>query len=161
MSESTAETRETVYTDLVIEKDMKGKQFRSHSVFDRTTLSLKRLREMKGTWDNEESDQRKALTKMLENLKELIKEQEENESKAIRARRLSALDTSAMSKIVCDKIGFQKNQEKGKCLVDSVLETEKMDIDKDIRIKEKPNHQCAEVNHMYCICFALSFYLSG
>ena len=100
MSESTAETRETVYTDLVIEKDMKGKQFRSHSVFDRTTLSLKRLREMKTTWENEESDQRKVLAKMLENLKELIKEKEENESKARRARRLSALDTSEMSRIV-------------------------------------------------------------
>ena len=112
VSESTAEKRGTLYTDLVIGENMKGKQFRSHSVFDRTTLSLKRLREMKTTWENEDSDQSKALAKMLENLKELIKEQEENESKAINGRRLSAVDTSESSKIVCDKIGFQNNQEK-------------------------------------------------
>ena len=73
MSESTAEKRGTLNTDLVIGKNMKGKQIRSHSVFDRTTLSSKRLRDMKTTWDNEESDQRKALTKMLDNMKELIR----------------------------------------------------------------------------------------
>ena len=157
MSESTAETRETVYTDLVIEKDMKGKQFRSHSVFDRTTLSLKRLKEMKTSWDNEESDQRKSLSKMLENLQELIKEQEENESKATRARRLSALDTSGMSKVVCDKIGFQNNQEKGNYLVEGVLETDKLNIDEEIRIKEESNNQRVEVNHRFHILFAFHF----
>ena len=127
-------------------KDEKGKQFRSHSVFDRTTLSLKRLREMKTSWDNEESDQRKSLSKMLENLQELIKEQEENECKAIIARRHSALDTSGMSKVVCDKIGFQNNQEKGNYLVDE-----------EIRIKEESNNQRVEVNHRFHILFAFHF----
>ena len=160
LSDSTAEKRGTLNTDLVIGENMKGKQFRSHSVFDRTTLSSKRLREMKTTLENEESDERKALAKMLDNLQELIKEQEMNESKAIRARRLSALDMSEMSKIVCDKIGFQNNQENVNYLVDSVLET---DTDKDIRINEKPNHQCEEVNHTFCIfCFiVLSFRLTS
>ena len=139
MSESTTEKRGTM-------KDEKGKQFRSHSVFDRTTLSLKRLREMKTSWDNEESDQRKSLSKMLENLQELIKEQEENECKAIIARRHSALDTSGMSKVVCDKIGFQNNQEKGNYLVDE-----------EIRIKEESNNQRVEVNHRFHILFAFHF----
>jgi hypothetical protein len=30
-----------------------------------------------------------------------------------------------------------------------------MDIDKEIRIKEEMNHQCAEVNHLfYFLCFS-------
>jgi hypothetical protein len=145
VSESTAEKRGTLYTDLVIEKNMKGKQIRSHSVFDRTTLSLKRLREMKTTWDNDKSHQIKALAKMLENLKELIKEQEEKESKAIHARRLSALDTSEMSKIVCDNICFQNNQEDVKYF--------------DIEEKDKTDYQCTEVNNFFhFISFPLPFY---
>ena len=103
------------------------KQFRSHSVFDGTSLSLERLREMKITWDNEESDQRKALTKMLVNMKELIKEQEEKHSNAFKVRRLSVLDTSEMAKVQCDTIGFQNIDDNGMIIVGSLLEGEKMD----------------------------------
>ena len=66
---------------------------------------------MKTTWDDEESNQRKTLTKMLDNLKNLIKEQEEEESRKNITRRLSALDKSEMSQLLCDPIGFQCKEE--------------------------------------------------
>ena len=82
---------------------------------------------MKTTWDNEESDQRKALRKMLDNMKELIKEQEEKHANVLKVRRLSALETSEMAKVQCDTIGFQNIDDNGMIIVGSLLEGEKMD----------------------------------
>ena len=75
---------------------------------------------MKTTWDNEESDQRKALTKMLENMKELIKEQEEKNSNAFEARQLSVLETYEMAKVLCDNIGGATECQAPECPSDRV-----------------------------------------
>ena len=93
------------------DSDSQWKHYRSHSVFDASSVSLKKLKEMKTTWDDEESNQRKTLTKMLDNLKNIIKEHEEEESRKNITRRLSALDKSEMSQLLCDSIGFQCKEE--------------------------------------------------
>jgi hypothetical protein len=149
-SDSTAENREPPD----IKKVTRCKQFRSHSLFDRTSLSLERLREMKTTWDNEESDQRKALTKMLDNMKELIKEQEENNSNAFEARRLS---------VQYHNIGFKNSEENVWINDGSLLEEDKMDKVTNDKIKGETtsiifNNQYGKVI-LYCFIFHFSLLL--
>ena len=89
-----------------------GKQIRSHSVVDTTTFSSERLDKIKTSCDDE-SDQRIALTKMLDNIKELIKQKELKETKAIIGRRLSAIDDLVITGQGDDN-GFQEAQLTGK-----------------------------------------------
>ena len=70
-------------------------------------------------------------------MKELIKEQEEKNSNAFEARRLSVLDTSEMAKVQCDNIGFQNIKDNGRIMVGSVLEGDKMDNVTNDKIKHK------------------------
>ena len=74
---------------------------------------MKRLKEMKSTWDNEESHYRNSLSQMLENMKKLINEQEEKENKTNLTRRLSAFDSSGSSQLQCDQFCFQNDEPKG------------------------------------------------
>ena len=118
---------------------------------------------MKITWDNEESDQRKALTKMLVNMKELIKEQEEKHSNAFKVRRLSVLDTSEMAKVQCDNIGFENSEDNVRIMVGSLLEREKMDNVTNDKIKGKTtpiifNNQYTKVI-LHCFILHLSLLL--
>ena len=83
-------------------------------MFDSSSLPLKRLKEIKSTWDNEESAHRKSLCQMLENMKNIIREQEEKENKTNITRRLSAFDSSEMSQLLYDQFGFHCDEEKEK-----------------------------------------------
>ena len=80
---------------------------------------MKRLKEMKSTWDNEESHYRNSLNQMLENMKNLINEQEEKENRKTFARRLSAFDSSGSSQLQCDQFCFQSDESKGKIYMKS------------------------------------------
>ena len=103
---------------------------------------------MKTTWDNEESGQRKALTKMLDNMKELIKEQEENTSNTFEARRLS---------VQYHNIGFKNSEENVWINDGSLLEEDKMDKVTNDKIKGETtsiifNNQYGKVI-LYCFIF--------
>jgi hypothetical protein len=118
---------------------------------------------MKTTWDNEESDQKKGLRKMLDNMKELIKEQEEKHANVLKVRRLSALETSEMAKVQCDNIGFQTSEDNVRIMVGSLLERDKMDNVTNDKIKGETasimfKNQYAKVIS-YCFIFHFSLFL--
>ena len=117
---------------------------------------------MKTTWDNEESDQIKALRKMLDKMKELIKEQEEKHANVLKVRRLSALETSKIAEVQCDNIGFQTSEDNVRIIVSSLLEREKMDNVTNDKIKGETasilfKNQYAKVIS-YCFIFHFSLF---
>ena len=165
-SDSTDTKQENPDREPEIEYVPQNKQFRSHSVFDRTSLSLKRLKEISINWDNEETNQRRALCKLLNTMKELIKEQEEKETKSNITRRLSALEPSEMSQFLYDRLGFQIDGENKSLVLESPSYKDSTRADKNEKIKEGSEAvatklKCREVILHFLKIFSFPTTISG